>query len=116
MHMHVKDCGDGTWRYHLDDYPDGWLFDPEHDEDWRRWHEEHDRMCREILVAAIRCGCVRVSHEGSRIWYYVHHSTRRDLMQVTCWDEHGPVGHVEVADGRQLAREISWREVTVEAA
>ncbi len=99
-------------EYHLDELPDGWLFNEEHLFDSQRWHDAQHDMYADILVAAIKYGCVGVWNGGNR-WYYVHPSTRNHLMQVTCWDAQGPVGHTSVASGDGLAREIGWNDLTV---
>ena len=113
---YTKESHGDACAYRLEDFPDEWLFDPEHLGEWEEWHAEHERMYREILLLACGSGCVRIGHEGSSIFYYLHRSTRFDGMQLTCWDDVGPVGHTDVTDGRRLAREVMWREVEVEAA
>lgn len=113
---YTRDDSDGKITYRLEDFPDEWLFDPEHLSEWEEWHAEHERMYREILLLACRRGCVRITHATSRIFYYLHQSTRFDGMQLTCWDEMGPVGHTDVTDEGKLAREVMWREVDVVAA
>ena len=100
-------------EYKLEDFPEDWLFNLEHDDDWEDWHEEHIRMYADVLIHATKCGCVGIWHGESKIHYYLHPSTRYDCMQLTCWDEHGPVGHANIVSAKELAREVNWREFTV---
>ena len=98
--------------YELEDFPNDWLFNLEHDEDWREWHGEQDRMYEDVLDDAIRNGCIGIWHPESHIWYYLHASAQADCMQLTCWDSSGPVGHAEIRSGAELAREVYWNDFT----
>lgn len=99
--------------YRIDDFPSEWLFDTEHITAWEEWHEQLSKMYADVLVQAIKHGCVGIRRPDSKVWYYVHNSTRGSFMQVTCWDDQGPVGHADVASGDSLAREIGWHAMTV---
>ena len=99
--------------YELSDYPKDWLFDLEHDDDWDDWYKERTRMYSDVLVRATKCGCVGIWNPNSSIHYYLHPSTRYDCMQLTCWDEHGPVGHANITSAKELADEVYWHEFTI---
>ena len=99
-------------EYLLDDFPKDWLFNLDHDDDWRDWHEELDRMYEEVLDRASKVGCVGIWMPGNAFWYYVHVSSDHDGIRATCWDDMGPVGHQDVTSGKELAREIGWHSFT----
>lgn len=49
-------------------------------------------MCR-----AARHGCVLLRFEGTPHWFYLHRSAKYEgCLQLTTWDDEGPVGDVRV--------------------
>ena len=116
MTEYRKTVHDPVTKYAFSDYaiadlPKEWLFSLEHEDDWQGWHDERDRMFDDVLRLAKERGCVGV-WGGSRTWYYVHPSTRNGAMQVTHWDDKGPIGHVDVTDGHELSDAIRWNQFT----
>ena len=110
---HTSNEGKYTFNeYLLDDFPDEWLFDLDHDDEWESWHDEIDRMYAEVLERASKVGCVGVWVPGEPFWYYVHRSSDHDGMRATCWDDRGPIGHQDVTSGKELAQEIKWHSFT----
>ena len=77
---------------------------------YRRMFDEYDAQLDEIGAAiwttATRTGCVRIDHNG--ITYYLHRSTSGHTLQLTHWDERGPVGHCDLNDADDLATDIAY--------
>jgi hypothetical protein len=69
-----------------------------------------------IVQTATEAGAARIEQGGTTS--YLHRSTRHDGLQLTLWDDLGPVGHYDVTDGGDLARYIDYQRgpVTVTAA
>lgn len=99
--------------YHIDDYPEEWILEDGHDDDECDWQCARQDMYEDVLELAREVGCVGIWNGPGRPRYYLHRSTRHDGMQLTCWDERGPVGHADVDTAERLAFEVNWNEFTV---
>lgn len=51
-------------------------------------------------------------HREGKLRYYLHRLTRHDGMQLTCFDDRGPLGHADVDDAERLAFEVCWNDFT----
>lgn len=111
--VHPKETSCRFTDYSMDEFPKDWLFDLDHDDDWHDWQCARLDMYGDVLLKACKCGCVGIWNGKSRIHYYLHNSTRYDGLQLTCWDELGPVGHADVTTAEKLALEVSWTSFTV---
>lgn len=61
--------------------------------------EESETIALAIMCHAARCGCVLIRKEGQPIWHYLHRSVRyQDSLQLTTWDEMGPVSDIRVKE------------------
>lgn len=61
----------------------------------------------DIYDIATVTGCVEIStHAPRQRRHYLHTSTRRAVLQLTTWDDLGPVGHIDVNDPDDLASEL----------
>ena len=73
--------------------------------DWDR--AAHVDFMAEVCKAAKRFGCVLVRHDLSPIWHYVHVSPRSaDDLQVTTWDDLGPVSHEMISRPADLLQDL----------
>ena len=76
-------------------------FDATDDYDMRRY----DTM--DILIGLVtRHGCIRIDNNGNHSkWYYLHRSTRYyKSLQLTAWDERGPIFDERIGSTRDLTR------------
>lgn len=80
------------------------------------YDERTEQISAEIVQTATEAGAVRIDQDGTTS--YLHRSTRHDGLQLTLWDDLGPVGHYDVTDGGDLAQYIDYQRgpVTVTAA
>ena len=75
-----------------------------HDNDMERYFnmlelsvEESKRVARCLMYAAYMHGCIVIRRRGSQ-WHYLHKTPKYgNDLQLTTWDEHGPVGDVRVS-------------------
>ena len=80
------------------------------------YDERTEQISAAIVQTATESGAVRIEQRGTT--YYLHRSTRFDGLQLTAWDERGPMGHYDVSDGGDLSQYIDYQRgpVTVTAA
>lgn len=85
------------------------------DGDFDAYFEEIDRLCEEqvsvakkIMRMALDNGCVELRN-GSPAWYYLHPSVRGYLLQMTVWDEFGPVRHYNVDEPEDMEHVMHGR-------
>ena len=66
-----------------------------------------DAIASDIYDLATATGCIEISIRAPHNRrYYLHTSTRRAELQLTTWDDLGPVGHIDVNDLDDLADEL----------
>ena len=66
-----------------------------------------DAIAAELYDLATATGCIEIStHAPHQRRHYLHTSTRRAELQLTTWDDLGPVGHIDVNDLDDLASEL----------
>lgn len=73
-----------------------------------KYEERRAAALADTYHAARTYGCIQIEANG--LTWYLHSSARHDGMQMTAWDERGPIGHIEVtapADLDELPDE--WR-------
>ena len=64
-------------------------------------------IASELHDIATATGCIEISTRAPHNRrYYLHTSTRRAELQLTTWDDLGPVGHIDVNDPDDLASEL----------
>ena len=99
-------------RYGIEDYPDEWLMDPNHDDDWEAWCARREAMYSQILGLAEEHGCVMIERDGIPLWHYLHRGIDGQ-MRLTAWDELGPIRHTRIWSAQALARKLGAVKVTV---
>lgn len=65
--------------------------------------EESTRIAKLLMYAARLHGCVRIDR-GRGQWHYLHRSCRYgDDLQLTTWDQYGPVSDLRVRDASDFS-------------
>lgn len=103
-----------TREYAITPFPDEWLFDDAHDDDWDRYEAERGMAFGEVIGLARSSGCVRIDY-GREDWFYLHMAPD-GWLHATKWDGRGPVGHARIASALQLAREVGADNFTATCA
>lgn len=67
--------------------------------------QEGEEVALAVMCRAVRSGCVLMRFDGSPlVWYYVHKSAKyHGCLQLTTWDEEGPVGDMRVTEPSDFA-------------
>ena len=89
----------------LNDLIDAGDFDA-YDRVFDEYDAKLDEIGASIWHTAKLDGCVRIDHHG--LTYYLHRSSRHDGMQLTAWDERGPMSHCDLHDADDLATDIAY--------
>ena len=67
---------------------------------------ESDVIARLAMYAAHFHGCVRIDHDGEQ-WHYLHKSAKYGTLQLTTWDDIGPVSDKRVSKVDDLSDVMS---------
>ena len=60
--------------------------------------EERRRIARTLMYAAYMHGCIMID-KGRSQWYYLHKAWKYgNDLQLTTWDEYGPVSDLRIRD------------------
>lgn len=71
------------------------------------YDEQLDEIGAFVWSVANRTGCVRIDHNG--ITYYLHRTPQYDEgLQLTQWDERGPVCDLNVKDADDIAVDLAY--------
>lgn len=64
------------------------------------YEERRAAALTDTYQAARTYGCIQIKAGG--LTWYLHSSARHEGMQLTSWDERGPIGHADIADPADL--------------
>lgn len=76
------------------------LFFDDNEEPMDEFEQRRASALADTYRAAQSYGCIQI--EAGGLTWYLHSSARTEGLQLTAWDERGPIGHTDIADPADL--------------